>query len=65
MSYPDTPTPNIPTLYTLDDVADRLHLSRWSLNRMIRLGHINAVSIGTHRYITETELLAITTGGAK
>lgn len=47
---------NARELFTLDDIADRLRLSRPSLYRLIDAGALGSVKIGRSRRITRRQL---------
>jgi excisionase family DNA binding protein len=45
-------------LLTLDEAADRLRISRRTVERLIAAGRIRTVNIGRRRFVTERELEA-------
>lgn len=48
-SSPDGPTERI--LLTVDEAADKLRISRWTLNRLVQERQLASVTIGTRRLI--------------
>lgn len=48
-SNPDGPTERI--LLTVDEAADKLRISRWTLNRLVQERQLASVTIGTRRLI--------------
>jgi excisionase family DNA binding protein len=53
----------IPNIYRIKDVADRLDVSRRTVEIWIRSGKIKKIKIGGRSYITEEEMMKIMTAG--
>jgi excisionase family DNA binding protein len=54
-------------LFTLQEVADRLRVSRWSVYNLIRANQLRTVNIGRRRLVTPAALAAyikVLEGGA-
>jgi excisionase family DNA binding protein len=43
-------------LLTLDEVADRLKVSRRTVSRIVKAGQIRPIQVGRHPRVTEREL---------
>lgn len=53
-----TPDGREVAVLTLDQVADRLQVSRRTVDRIVAEGYLRPVRVGRHPRVTERELLA-------
>lgn len=55
MSYTKT---NIkPTLYTVDEAAEELRVSKWMIYRLLRSNELKSLTIASRRLITSDDLM--------
>lgn len=50
------------TAYTVDEVAEMLHLSRYAIYKFIKIGKFKAQKIGNRYYITDRIVEEFVTG---
>lgn len=55
-TQPKNTPPDEPRLYTVAEVADMLHLSQWTIAKLIREQQIRSVKIGARRLIAQEDL---------
>lgn len=46
-----------PTLYTVDEAAEELRVSRWMIYRLLRSNELKSLTIASRRLITSDDLI--------